>query len=79
MRFISTRGAAPAVGFTEALLSGLAPDGGLYAPQQWPLVSRSEIASFADAPYADVEIPHTVMRDLCVQAYATSLTRRSRR
>jgi threonine synthase len=82
MKYISTRGAAPAVGFTEAMLGGLAPDGGLYAPQAWPSVSRAEIAAFADAPYADVaadilsrfagdEIPHAVMRDLCVQSYAT--------
>src|SRR5580698_1585582 len=82
MKYISTRGAAPAVGFTEALLGGLAPDGGLYAPQSWPVVSPAEIAAFAGAPYADVaadimsrfagdEIPHAVMRDLCVEAYAT--------
>ncbi len=82
MKYISTRGRAPAVGFTEALLSGLAPDGGLYAPQHWPVVSRSEIAAFANAPYADVaariltlfageEVPRAVMDDLCAQAYAT--------
>ena len=82
MKYVSTRGAAPAVGFTEALLSGLAPDGGLYAPQQWPAVSRAEIAAFATAPYAEVaahiltlfagdEIPRAVMGDLCTRAYAT--------
>jgi len=82
MKYISTRGAAPAVGFTEALLGGLAPDGGLYAPRTWPVVSPSEIAAFAHAPYAQVaadilsrfagdEIPHAVMRDLCAEAYAT--------
>jgi threonine synthase len=82
MKYISTRGKSPAVGFTEALLSGLAPDGGLYAPQAWPSVSQAEIAAFAGAPYADVaadilarftgqEIPRAVMRDLCIEAYAT--------
>jgi threonine synthase len=82
MKYISTRGSAPAVGFIEAMLGGLAPDGGLYAPQEWPVVSRSEIAAFALAPYADVaadilsrfagdEIPHAVMREMCVRAYAT--------
>jgi threonine synthase len=36
MRFASTRGQAPDVGFSAALLQGLAPDGGLYAPSAWP-------------------------------------------
>ncbi len=36
MLFASTRGASPAVGFSSALVQGLAPDGGLYVPQQWP-------------------------------------------
>jgi len=36
MRFASTRGQAAPVSFSEALLQGLAPDGGLYIPQQWP-------------------------------------------
>ena len=36
MRYVSTRGHAPDVSFTEALLAGLAPDGGLYTPQRWP-------------------------------------------
>jgi threonine synthase len=36
MMFHSTRGAAPAVSFSQALLTGLAPDGGLYVPGQWP-------------------------------------------
>lgn len=39
MRFVSTRGGAPDVSFSEALLSGLAPDGGLYVPRQWPDLS----------------------------------------
>ena len=36
MRYVSTRGEAPAVGFEGALLAGLAPDGGLYVPETWP-------------------------------------------
>ncbi len=36
MRFASTRGKTPEVSFSQALLQGLAPDGGLYVPQQWP-------------------------------------------
>ena len=54
MQYISTRGGAPAVSFTEALLAGLAPDGGLYVPGTWPQLSHGQIAAFAGAPYAAV-------------------------
>ena len=81
MRFISTRGEAPDVGFVDALLDGLAPDGGLYTPEVWPTLTVDEIAGFAGAPYArvaadilgrfaDEEIAASVMRDLCEDAYA---------
>ena len=36
MRYVSTRGAAPELGFADVLLAGLAPDGGLYVPVEWP-------------------------------------------
>ena len=54
MRYVSTRGEAPPVAFDEALLAGLAPDGGLYTPEAWPQLSREEIAGFAGRPYAEV-------------------------
>jgi threonine synthase len=54
MKFVSTRGGAPAVGFVEALLGGLAPDGGLYSPDVWPLFTPGDIAEFAGKPYAEV-------------------------
>jgi threonine synthase len=54
MQYLSTRGGAPAVSFTEALLAGLAPDGGLYMPERWPGLSHDEIADFSGAPYAAV-------------------------
>ena len=54
MRYVSTRGEAPAVGFAEALLAGLAPDGGLYTPETWPTFTPAEIAAFAGRPYAEV-------------------------
>ena len=38
MRYISTRGEAPAVSFLDAVLAGMAPDGGLYVPERWPEV-----------------------------------------
>jgi len=52
MRYISTRGGAPAVSFTEALLAGLAPDGGLYVPESWPSLTPVEIAGFAKSHHA---------------------------
>jgi threonine synthase len=39
MKFASTRGQSPQIGFSAALLQGLAPDGGLYVPRQWPALS----------------------------------------
>jgi threonine synthase len=54
MQFVSTRGQAPVLGFSDAVLAGLASDGGLYVPQTWPQVDAAEIASFAGTPYADV-------------------------
>jgi threonine synthase len=54
MRYVSTRGEAPAIGFWDAVLAGLAPDGGLYIPQAWPRFTPAEIAAFAGKPYAEV-------------------------
>ena len=54
MKYISTRGRAPAVDFDQAVVSGLAPDGGLYVPEAWPQFSREEIAAMKDAPFAAV-------------------------
>jgi threonine synthase len=57
MRFVSTRGEAPAVGFAEILLAGLAPDGGLYMPESWPRIASAEIAG---KPYVDAA--HLVLK-----------------
>ncbi|MCZ4344635.1 threonine synthase [Devosia neptuniae] len=54
MQFVSTRGQAPVLGFSDAVLAGLASDGGLYVPQSWPQFSTAEIAGFAGKSYADV-------------------------
>lgn len=54
MLYISTRGEAPALGFRDAMLAGLARDGGLYVPDVWPTLSPETIAGFSGAPYADV-------------------------
>lgn len=49
MRYVSTRGSAPPQSFSEMLLAGLAPDGGLYMPQAWPYVATD----FAKLPYGE--------------------------
>ena len=54
MRYLSTRGEAPELSFTDALLAGLARDGGLYVPASYPALPRETIASFAGQPYARV-------------------------
>ncbi|MGQ3672643.1 threonine synthase [Xanthobacter sp. TB0136] len=54
MRYVSTRGEAPILSFSDALLAGLARDGGLYVPENWPAFSHAEIAALAGKPYADV-------------------------
>ena len=56
LQYISTRGEAEPLGFTEAMLAGLAPDGGLYVPAAWPQLQRDTIASFAGRPYAEVAV-----------------------
>jgi threonine synthase len=54
LAYVSTRGEAPALGFADAMLAGLARDGGLYVPETWPTLSSETIAGFSGRPYADV-------------------------
>ncbi|MCU0235660.1 MAG: threonine synthase [Acidobacteria bacterium] len=54
IRFYSTNRRAPAVGFREALLKGLAPDKGLYMPERIPRLSAAEIAALAGMDYAAI-------------------------
>jgi threonine synthase len=56
LRYVSTRGEAPELSFEDALLSGLARDGGLYVPKTWPQVAPETIAQFAGQPFADVAV-----------------------
>jgi len=54
VKYVSTRGGAPALGFSDAILAGLARDGGLYVPDHWPQLDFATIAGFQGRPYADV-------------------------
>jgi threonine synthase len=82
MRYVSTRGDAPVLGFADAVLAGLARDGGLYVPQTWPQFSAADIRAMRGLPYADLairvltpflggEIATPVFERLVREAYAT--------
>ncbi len=60
MRYISTRGQAPVLGFGEAMMTGLARDGGLYVPETVPALTREQIAALAGQSYEDLAL--AVMR-----------------
>ncbi|NDI14487.1 MAG: threonine synthase, partial [Rhodobacteraceae bacterium] len=60
MKYISTRGNAPILSFDEAMLTGLARDGGLYVPESVPTLSHADIAAMAGKSYE--EIAFQVMR-----------------
>jgi threonine synthase len=80
MRYISTRGAAPALDFKAATLAGLASDGGLYVPEAWPSFSAEQIEALAGLSYAETAVrvlapfigdslPEADLRALCEAAY----------
>jgi threonine synthase len=82
LRYVSTRGEAPALGFCDAVLTGLARDGGLYVPEEWPVLEAGEIAALAALPYPALaarivgrftggEIAEPVLAWLAADAYAT--------
>ncbi|MER9137299.1 threonine synthase [Mesorhizobium sp. M0830] len=82
MQYVSTRGEAPVLGFSDAVLAGLARDGGLYVPREWPRFSAAEIRAMRGLAYPDLairvlspflgdEIPASVFERLVREAYAT--------
>ncbi len=54
MDYVSTRGSAPALDFEGVTLAGLAADGGLYLPREWPRFSADQIAALVGLPYAEL-------------------------
>ncbi|MCA0909330.1 threonine synthase [Qipengyuania gaetbuli] len=54
MKYVSTRGSAPTLDFAGVTLAGLASDGGLYVPEEWPQFSHDEIAAMRGLPYAEL-------------------------
>lgn len=82
MNYISTRGQAPVLSFEDAVLAGLATDGGLYVPETLPQFSREEIASWSGLSYQELafkvmspfmagEVPDDTLRELIDKAYST--------
>ena len=56
MRYVSTRGQAPSLGFADVTLAGLATDGGLYVPESWPQVSAETQRAWQTLSYADLAV-----------------------
>jgi threonine synthase len=54
MKYISTRGQSPVLSFSEILLGGLAPDGGLYLPESYPHFSDADLSAMRDMNYPDL-------------------------
>ena len=54
MKYISTRGQSPALSFSEILLGGLAPDGGLYLPETYPQFTNADLTTMRGMKYADL-------------------------
>ena len=81
MKYESTRGGCPQQNFEQVLLTGLAPDGGLYVPTELPHFSLGEIASWQElsypelamkviAPFIGDEIPTQDLREIIERSYA---------
>ncbi|MFS0753368.1 threonine synthase [Noviherbaspirillum sp. 1P10PC] len=83
MHYISTRGHAAAQNFSEILLAGLAPDGGLYLPDTYPQVSGAELDAWRKLSYADLafeilsrfatDIPAEDLRALVKKTYTAEV------
>lgn len=82
VEYISTRGEAPALSFRDALMAGLARDGGLYVPREWPTFSKKDIKALRGKTYQDVafavisrfvgdEIAADKLKAMIDEAYAT--------
>ena len=81
MQYVSTRGNAPALGFSDVLLAGLATDGGLYVPEMWPdlppageldaAASYAETATLIIQPFVGDDIAAADLLAMCESAYST--------
>jgi threonine synthase len=82
VKYVSTRGQAPEATFLDILLSGLAPDGGLYLPESYPRVGRAELEAWRGLSYAELateilgrfatDIPAADIERLCRRTYTAA-------
>jgi len=81
LKYVSTRGQSPELEFEEVLLAGLARDGGLYVPAEWPVMSERKIRALAGLSYQEValrvmrpfigpSIPDAALAGMIDEAYA---------
>ena len=80
MKYISTRGNSPKLNFTEVLLGGLAPDGGLYLPEHYPKFTNDELNDMREMSYQDLafyifekfidDIPENDLREIVNKTYS---------
>jgi threonine synthase len=80
MQFISTRGQSPALGFSDAVATGLAPDGGLYLPETLPNFTAADLARCAGLDYRGLcfeflrrfatDVPTATLSELITRSYA---------
>ena len=80
MLYVSTRGGAAPSSFTDIVLQGLAPDGGLFVPMEWPRMeplsdsdSYTDIAYKVISPFTTGCIPDTALKDILRDTYTTSV------
>ena len=83
MQYVSTRGQSPAQSFSQILLGGLAPDGGLYLPAEYPKVSGAELDAWRKLSYADLafevlkkfatDIPEADLKALAHKTYTAAV------
>jgi threonine synthase len=88
MQYVSTRGQSPAQSFSQILLGGLAPDGGLYLPVEYPKVSGTELDAWRKLSYADLavevlkkfatDIPEADLKALAYKTYTADVYRNAR-
>jgi threonine synthase len=82
VRYVSTRGEAPELGFEDALLTGLARDGGLYVPKSWPQLSHDDLRSLRGKTYGETafavcrlftqgSVPDKDLKAMIADAYST--------
>lgn len=81
MKYISTRGLSSPLGFSDAVATGLAPDGGLYLPEALPAFTEADLARFSALSYPELcfeflsrfatDIPAETLRGLIAKSYTT--------